>query len=111
MEYILSKEKFVKYIKDIQTVVEYESGLYDFLTKHKVGGYIFQPNCIDTVIDLLNTIFGESDNDGWINYFVWELNFGKEYKDGMVLNSESKPIRLDTAERLYDFLCEMSCDK
>lgn len=110
MKCILSKEEFVKCIKDVKFVIDYEDGLNDHFKKYKVDGYIYPPNCIETVGDLLYKIFGEADKDEWISYFMWELDFGKKYKDGIILDSEGKNIRLDTAEKLYDFLCEISCE-
>ena len=50
--------------------------------------------------DLKLCAFGQS----WIEYFMYELNFGKKYKKGMIKDKNDKNINLSNSDKLYDFL-------
>ena len=45
-----------------------------------------------------------NDKDGWVSYFCYELDFGKDYKDGSVTEKDKSIIDLSTASKLFDFL-------
>jgi len=35
-----------------------------------------------------------NDENDWIDYYIWELEFGDKYKDGCVkINNENIPLR------------------
>lgn len=60
-----------------------------------------QINHESLVVDLLKRIFDdEFDN---IEYFIYELDFGKRYVPGMII-SDGENIDLSTADKLYDYL-------
>ena len=40
----------------------------------------------------------------WIEYFLWELNFGEENYRLKVYDENKKEIPMSTAAELYDFL-------
>ena len=44
------------------------------------------------------------DNAGNISYFIYELDYGKKYKDGYVQDGKGNNIDISTAEKLYDYL-------
>lgn len=46
----------------------------------------------NAIINLLEDEFPESIDD--INYFMWELDFGKEYTEGCSIDEFGRPIRL-----------------
>ena len=58
--------------------------------------------CIDDVLFLLQKIF--KDTEKWISYWVYDLDWGKDYKPGCVRNSDGSDIVLETTRDLYDFL-------
>ena len=39
-----------------------------------------------------------------IEFFVYELDYGRAYEDGLIMDELDNPIKLDSAEALYDFL-------
>lgn len=90
-------------INDIKSSSDFTYGLNDYLRKWGADGYVFPPDCSTTVIDLLHWIFGELDEDEWISYFCWELEFGKKYKSGTI-TCNGKEVSMSTPEELYDFL-------
>lgn len=101
---MISKEEFIKAINDVEDTCRYQEGLNNYFRKNNVDGYIFQPDCTSTVISLLHTIFGIKDKDEWIDYFCFELDFGKKWKDGMIVDDCGKEIVLKTSEDLYELL-------
>lgn len=105
-KYLINKEDFVTTIEDIKLVNSYQDGLNNFFRKNNVDGYIFQPDCTATVLRLLHNIFGEADRDNWIEYFCFELDFGKKWKPDSVTKKDGTSIKLQTIEDLYEFLCE-----
>jgi len=56
-----------------------------------------------TVIFLLKKIM--QDKEDWIDYFIYELDYGRKYVMGIVMDEENN-IDLSSAEKLYDYLCE-----
>ena len=108
MNKIISKEDFIAIIEDIKGVNDYHNGLNNYFRKSGVDGYIFQPDCTASVIKLLHNIFGEADRDEWIDYFCFELDFGKKWKEGTITEKDGTDIKLETPEDLYNYLC--SCE-
>ena len=78
-------EEFEKYMKGIKAACDFDSGLHEFLHTSGAEGYICIPNCIETATDLLSLIF--CDEDRWIDYYVYELNFVDFFYNFMVLGS------------------------
>ena len=70
--------------------------------KYNCDGEVFPPMCTETVIDLLEFIF--NDKNQWISYWIFELDFGKDYEDGYVKDEHGEVIPLKTTEDLYDLL-------
>ena len=65
-----------------------------------VSGYdnsLLEMNIINTWKELLK------DESEWIEYFIYELDFGKDYKKGCV-TFEGKNVKLKTFEDLWNIL-------
>ena len=104
---IISKEKFVEIINRLKNYNELQDKI-DELFKDNIenrekdfmnAGSI----CVgheSVVVKLLEKMF---DTD-IISYWIYELNYGKEYTDGCVLDENMNEIDLSTAEKLYDCL-------
>lgn len=101
---IITRDFFTEIIEEIQRTYEYQEGLNKYFEKHDVDGYLYQPDCMCAAMKLLHYIFGEKDINEWISYFCFELNFGKKYKEGSVLDENGKTIPLATIDDLYDLL-------
>ena len=106
MTYILNENEFIRCMDDIEKIIQYNKGLNDFLNIHDVDGYLFQPDCLETVVFLLHKIFNKSDFDEWISYFIFDLEFGKKYKEGMIKDKNGQNIVLKTSRDLYKLLSE-----
>ena len=106
---IISKEKFVEIINRLKNYNELQDKI-DELFKDNIenrekdfmnAGSI----CVgheSVVVKLLEKMF---DTD-IISYWIYELNYGKEYTDGCVLDENMNEIDLSTAEKLYDYLVQ-----
>lgn len=104
----ISKEDFVETINKLQECWDRENKIHDAL---EVCDIYFEDNSADylysTTIHLLELLTNDPANDIYgsdISYFCWELNFGREYKPGMITDNEGKDIDFSSAEKLYDYL-------
>lgn len=66
-----------------------------------LGILLVNQKAIDVLITLAKKI---SKEDELIDYFIYELEFGKDYKPGMILNENDKEINLSSIEELYNFI-------
>lgn|GEM_PF-3185139 len=104
MDKIIKKEDFLKIMEEIESTNTYSSRLNKFFEKNNVDGYIYQPNCVETALNLLHLLLKDYDKDNWIEYFVFELDHGKKWKEDMVLDENGNNIVLKTSEDLYNLL-------
>lgn len=54
------------------------------------------------VVKLLEKIF--NDKEGIISWWLYELDYGREYEDGCFIDEDRSYIDISTAEKLYDYL-------
>ena len=59
---------------------------------------------ITNVIKLLKFIFNDEGNWSNIDYFIYELEYGKKYKKGCYTDENGEEIKLGTIEDLYNLL-------
>ena len=45
-----------------------------------------------------------NDESDWIGYWMWDLDFGKKWKEGMVADEYGKDIPLKTSDDLWNLL-------
>lgn len=99
---IMSKESFCKVMDNYKSMFSFTDEMNELFDKYKADGNIYPPLCTETVIDLLEFIF--NDKNQWINYWIFELDFGKNYEDGDAKDADGSNIPLKTVEDLYDLL-------
>jgi len=105
---IISKQKFVeimdllKEARDIQDQINdifsnaHNNIIHDFCN---AGSLSISHEYI--VINLLSVMF---NNENDISYFVYELDYGKNYKPGMITEANGDIVDLSCADKLYDYL-------
>ena len=99
---VMSKESFCEVMDNYRSMFDFTDEMNDLFDKYKMDGNIYPPMCTETVIDLLEFIF--NDKNQWISYWVFELEFGKQYEDECIKWEDGEVIPLKTAEDLYDLL-------
>ena len=62
----------------------------------------------DYVLQLLEDIF--EDVDGWIGYWLYDLEFGAKWAPGSIINEKGESIKLQTKEDLYKLLISKQFD-
>lgn len=106
----LTKEQFVEYIGRIEKTNDKDDMLSGAIEKacnddcYVIGLYGTE---YSTMIDLLSYAMGlevGTYSGNMLEYFIYDLNFGEEYKEGCVTEVDGTPIDISTAEKLYDYI-------
>lgn len=109
--FLISKKEFVSILKRIQETNELVDDIDKRLRKFKddqirdfcsgAGLVISNEDCVLRLLTLLT-----EDKYGYIDYFVYELKYGKEYYEGCITCEDGSFVDLSCAEKLYDYLVE-----
>ena len=99
---LIDKNTFVRSIEDVHRTLNYIDEFNDFLDDYGAEGYVFPPTCVDSTVELLSLVVG--DTDDWVGYFCYELDFGKNWKEGCIHDEDGNNVKLTSPEELYDFL-------
>lgn len=99
----MDRELFVKTMNNLQTLLckcddieEYTNGTINI---NNLGGF---NETIMSLIELLEVLMCDISDD--IKYFIFELNFGENYRDGDVLSEDGAVVDFSTVEKLYSYL-------
>lgn len=102
----ITYEKFEKHLEAIVRNMQFQEGLIDlFIAYNRDTGdacELMLPMMVDNVIDLLT--IATRDDDGWISYWLFDLECGKAYKDGMITHADGSIIKLQTISDLWALL-------
>lgn len=98
---LISKEKFCKYLKALEIQHNCEDDIRKISNKYNVEIPVTNNHFEEIIVQMLELVTDDKFND--IDYFIYELDFGKKYKDGMVV-VDGKHIDFSTSEKLYDYL-------
>lgn len=101
---MLSKKVFCEAIRSYQEAMEYIQSLEDVGISFDYNSPVLE--AIEMGIKVLRAAMGE-DEDGWIDYFVYETEFGAEWDDDSVRIDDEPVAAIKTPEALYDFLCQL----
>lgn len=102
---MISKESFVAHMKLLKEL--YDKDAYQtsfFQNEFECCPTTCFDHLLDDYIDLLEETMNVKDN--WISYYIFELDFGDGYVDGMIKDKDGSNIKLSTPEELYDLICE-----
>lgn len=102
----MDKKLFIETITAIKEQLEHDRNCHDafsiILPNDYVSGYDYS-KVLNMLIKLLKIEF--NDNSEWIEYFIWDLEFGDKFEMGMVTENYGKDIiDLSSIDKLYDFL-------
>lgn len=106
---MIKKEKFVEILRKMEKAEDVRKDIDDIFKKSGLweledfGDSFSIMICFDDlIIDILEDMF----NTDMICYWVYDLNFGKNYFDGCILDKDNNIIDIGTPEKLYDCLVE-----
>jgi hypothetical protein len=103
----ITKELFIETIDEIKKQHENDSKCTDafsvILPTDFISGY--DNHWIQNqLLKIIKISLNDFHKDSWIEYFIYDLDFGKEYKKGMTTNVDGSEIDLSDSGKLYDFL-------
>ncbi len=103
---------FERHLKNTVRVFKFQEKIdsvtNDFNESSKEEAEFRFPALVDDVVELLETATNDVHN--WISYWLFELNCGEKYKDGMVTSGDDGSIiKLKTIEDLWNLLT--SCEE
>lgn len=61
----------------------------------------------NALFKIIQIAFKDNHKHSWIEYYCWELNFGKDYKEKCATRKDGTNIDLSDASKLYDYLKEI----
>lgn len=103
----LSFEDFKRHIKDIQLMSELQDKIDD--AKHifnksetKEVFHFYFPTGTDNIIELLAML--TNDKNEWIDYWIYELDFGKRADELKCTDGNGNKIPMNTIEDLWAVL-------
>lgn len=101
----ITKEEFVSYIEFIKERGEKMDEMNKFFTDEFEDSIFYPYLKYETkLVRLLKSVMHDKYDD--IEYFIYELNFGEKYEDGMIREKDGTLIDFSTAENVYDYLVE-----
>lgn len=109
MKPIITYEEFESYINELKEIDEFQTQLDTLIRSYNKSGrgqaeYIHLPTLFDSVIELLQKATG--DNSEYINFWIYELDFGRKYKEDSIKCVNGENIALKTTKDLWNLLTE-----
>lgn len=106
---MLREETFVSALNEMKRAWDYQEGLNDYFKDNGVDGYVFQPDCSNNLLEVIEEAMGlERDENGCtcVSWFCLEADFGRKFKPGdWKVNGED--VDLSTPEALYAYIINM----
>lgn len=104
-----SKELFVETIEKIKQQYEHDlqcsEKLKDIFPNAFTANLMYENHLImNQLIKLLQVQFNDENEHSWIEYFMWELDFGVKNVKFKARDKDGNNIPLSNSEELYDFL-------
>lgn len=100
---MISKKEFIDFIDTFKKYNDFEKTVQD-VSKHSIRFYDMDPlqHLLSKITSILEGTFNSEDD--WIDYYIYELDFGKKYEPGSVHDINGKDIPFKTPEDLYNLL-------
>jgi hypothetical protein len=96
---LIKKEQFLDMMQTVEDYWDWDSQLYDLGVEiDSVPLTRMLSDFIDALKILVN------DKDDMIEYYCWELEFGKRWQPRMVIDSNGEDIPVASAEDLWNYL-------
>ena len=97
------KKEFIDSLKRIKVIIDNIDGVHKALKKldPDFGGF-YLANVETEMLHLLKIAI--NDDSDWISYFVYDLEWGKKWKKGMITSRDGKDIPLKTINDVYNIM-------
>lgn len=103
----MNKQTFVECIDAIEAQYKYDAECAEAISKvfTEPHSYMLQYDN-HKIVNALVLALSESmeDDENWIEYYLWELDFGKRNADLKAYDAQGAEIPLSNAGELYDLL-------
>ena len=106
---ILKKQTFVNAINAIDKLhkknIQFAENLSKCFPNANSANFIDDTDFVtNALIAVLQELFNDKNSNSWIEYFLFELDFGRENWRLKAYDSNGKEIPLSTPEQLFDFI-------
>lgn len=105
---MITKNEFVEIMKDLMDTADFvdktnkeAKKLKDAITSDFFNAMSLSISHENIVLKLLENMFKDTDV---ISYWLYDLDFGRDYEEGCFLRIDETPIDISSAEKLYDYL-------
>lgn len=102
----ITKDLFVESINAIEKQLMHDEGYVAAMSSFHKGTRPAPYNnsaIIDQLIKIVQIATNDFGEHSWIDYFIWELDSGKKYRDGCVV-IQGNNFELTNAKQLWDLL-------
>ena len=110
-KFLISREEFVKCIDRLREATDLVDKIDDIMRESRdnikndfMNAASLQITHEQIVIDLLEKLTHDDEIYSDIGYFIYELDYGREYKPGMIKDNDGNELDFSTAGNLYDYL-------
>lgn len=97
-DYLNKAKEYDKKCRDIYLATDWSIDLFNLFSSINNK---YNLNLSDNIISILEDVF--NDEEGWINYWAYELDYGTRAEE-FEIKLEDKKYILKTTKDLYDFL-------
>ena len=102
----MTKEYFCEVINRVKLIHDYHNELFSLNQKYNNRYRLFNIGDVDSYPTLEDDVIGlleDKYNTNAIAYFIYDLNFGKEWKPGSFIDN-GEDINLSSIENLYNYI-------
>lgn len=106
-EIYFSRELFIETIDALQKQTEHDRQCSAAFSVILPNDYIsnYDNNILyKQLLKIIQIAMNDEYKDSWIKYYMWELDFGKDYRVGCATMENGDNIDLSNSGKLWDFL-------
>ena len=110
-KFLISREEFVKCIDRLREATDLVDKIDDIMRESRdnikndfMNAASLQITHEQIVIDLLEKLTHDDEIYSDVSYFIYELDYGREYEPWMVKDNDGNELDFSTAGSLYDYL-------
>ena len=110
-KFLISREEFVKCIDRLREATDLVDKIDDIMRESRdnikndfMNAASLQITHEQIVVDLLEKLTHDDEIYSDVSYFIYELDYGREYEPGMVKDNDGNELDFSTAGSLYDYL-------